>query len=221
MRRDLFQIVQKYENLKLINGQKRNCPYWMNKLKDGEVFIRGQFNGKGSWQYIQSALNSALKKEHLDDKILPQEKLQKLARRHRIGIDCSGFVYRVFEHLGLSNIFPENINHTNANIITTSQISLKVDKIKDIRPLDLIRMLGGKHIAVVINKTDQEIEYAHSSDKTVIQGVHRGTVQIRYPEKGLESQLWAEKTKKGENFGKKYFNPQRGDSVRRLKFFYE
>ncbi len=219
----LNQIVKKYENINLDNGQIVPCPYWMNKLKIGKVFIRGQFNGKGTWQEIQKAMNKALTQEEgLYQKIIPAEKIQKLAKRHRIGIDCSGFIFRVLEYTSPSfkQLFPLGINKTNAKILTEKHISRRVLKAKDIIPGDLIRMMGGKHATIILQNDGKTITYAHSSARsTLLKGVHRGRINIVNPQQGLEFQAWEEKASKGENFGKKYFNPQKGDSIRRLPLF--
>lgn len=216
----LNQIVKKYETISLNNGQEIPCPYWMNKLRKGRVFIRGQYNGKGSWHEIQKALNEALAKENVR-RVISYEKIQKLAKRHRIGIDCSGFIFRVLEHTNPSfkQLFPFGINKTNAKMLTDKHITRLILKAKDIMPGDLIRMMGGKHAAIILKNDGRIITYVHSATSTLIRGVHRARIKVAYPQKGLEFQTWEEKTNKKENFGKKYFNPQKGDSIRRLTHF--
>lgn len=218
----ILQIVEKYEKIKCINGQTTNAPYWMNKMENGKVVLRGEFNGKGNWENIEKALNEAMINENIKDPLSDQE-LIKLSKRNRIGIDCSGYAYRILEYLekqnqikDLSNIFPKGINKTNANTLTSLDNTVEIKSVLDIKPLDLIRMHEGKHLLVVIQNDAKKIEYTHSSSITEKKGVHRGTINIIIPTKGLEHQQWNEKTENGNNYKEKYFNPINNDSVRRI-----
>jgi hypothetical protein len=74
----------------------------------------------------------------------------------------------------------------------------------------------GRHVAIVVKAVPRQLIYAHS---TYGAGPHLGKIQILDPNQGLDSQIWLEKTRKGENYGKKYFYPQKGDGVRRLKMW--
>src|SRR3989337_2892982 len=90
---------------------KTRCPYWMNKINKGKVVFRGKFNGKGSSQEIKAALKKSLIKLPPNTRVT-QENVFKLAKRERIGIDCSGLVYQILDkllnyyHLSLSQVFP-------------------------------------------------------------------------------------------------------------------
>lgn len=218
----ILEFVKHFTEME-IDGLVINCPYWMNRLKNSKVTLRGFANGKGSAQQIREELLKRLKKltPRLRFEKNP-ENLRKFAKRERIGIDCSGFGYRVLEQLykNLDKVFEGGINKTNVKRLTNPNYSKEIRNIKDFRLGDMIRLWSGKHIAVIIDINDKEIVYAHcSSLSTQIQGAHTSAIKIIDAGKTLADQIWKEKTKTGENFGKKRFNPQRGDGVFRLKIF--
>lgn len=220
-----------YEEMN-INGTIFNCPYWMNKIKNGKVVLRGFKDGKGEADEIRTSLNDKLDTLEINDThpITPLF-LRKLAKKERIGIDCSGFVYRVLDELtrlkyhncnikSLDGVFSGGINKTNADTLTHRKYSDPVNNIADYRHGDLIRMMGGKHVLVIISVTDSRIIYAHSSHITETQGVHRGQIRITDVNESLDRQDWLEETKDGQNFGFKHFHTDKGDGVYRLKIFY-
>ena len=224
-------FIQQYTELN-INGVVINCPYWMNKLAAGKVIRRGFANGKGSANEIKNELINRLNKLSSDAGFeLTPRNLRKFARRERIGIDCSGFVFRVLDellHLGfgnteiknMDNIFDGGISKTNVKRLTSSQYSMEITDIRDFKVGDMIRLCGGRHAAIVIGVNQKEILYAHSSWlSTKIQGVHTSTIQISKENKSLGEQKWEEETRSGENFGIKRFNTEKGDGVFRLKIF--
>lgn len=227
----ILEFIQQYEELN-INGVVINCPYWMNKLADGKVILRGFANGKGSAKEIREELikrlhnlSSGLKFE------LTPENLRKFARRERIGIDCSGLAYRILDELlnlsfrntkfkNLDNVFDGGINKTNVKRLTSPQYSKEITNIKDFKLGDMIKLWGGKHIAIIIRNDKKEILYAHSSRfSTKVQGVHTSIIQIIEVNNSLSAQKWIEETRSGENFGKKRFDAEKGDGVFRLKIF--
>lgn len=215
-----------------IDGVVIPCPYWMNRLKDGKVIVRGFANGKGSAGEIREELEKELISLSGDERFkLTAENLRKFARRKRTGIDCSGFVYRVLDQLlrlgiggtkykNLDEAFDGGIYKTDAKRLTGLQYCREIRNIKDFRVGDMIRLWGGKHIAIIIEVNDKEIIYAHSSSlSTKIQGVHTSFIRIIDADKPLENQIWDEKTRSGGNFGKKRFITEKGDGVFRLKIF--
>ncbi|KKR34388.1 MAG: hypothetical protein UT63_C0002G0033 [Candidatus Gottesmanbacteria bacterium GW2011_GWC2_39_8] len=216
----VYKFIEPFLKMRVGNKTVR-CPYWMNKLQDGKVKVRGRFNGKGTAQEIEKALNEAVGKYHSN---LP---LRKIAKKERIGIDCSGFVYQILEkiyqekELGkkLDEVFSGGINRTNANTLTGSKFSQGVNKVSEINIGDLVRLMGGTHVLIVVKKTSKYITYAHSSDRrTKIKGVHLGKIVITDQNGDLSKQVWLEKSPEGDSFGK-YFRPGKGDSIFRLKSF--
>lgn len=206
-----------------------HCPYWMNKIKNKQVVLHGFLDGKGDANQIRQELVSRLK-DYSSSDASNQDFLRKFARRERIGIDCSGFAYRFLNKLAslrynncqvdtLDKVFGKGINKVDANQLTSKQNTVLVKKVSDARTGDLVRMMGGKHVAVILEVKNDLIFYIHSSNLTNEQGAHIGRIQITNIGQSLKYQLWLEETRNGYNFGKKYYHEEKGDGIYRLKIF--
>ncbi len=214
-----------------INGTIINCPYWMNKIVAGRVKIRGFANGKGEAISIKNELIKKLNNLSDDTKFSVNAlNLQKFAKRERIGIDCSGLVYRIIEELVrlkygsckinfITDIYKGGINGTNAATLTSDIYCKKVSDISKCRLGDLIRINGGKHVAMIVDLNDGFIEYIHSHGSTKVQGVHRERIKIIDSSKTLDYQEWQESMRRGDNFGIMKFKSSQGDGIYRLKIF--
>lgn len=231
--KDFQELIQPFLDLYLrmdIGNTVISCPYWMNKMREGKVVLRGFANGKGSAQEIKDELVKKVRQSN----ITPSDPvaLIKLARRERIGIDCSGLSYRILNEIiragiiqknwevnSLDKIFAGGINRTNVVRLTSKEYSEKIIKISGVRPGDLVRMMGGKHALLILGRSERQIKYIQSSKSTADWGVHEGIINVNDWTKPLESQDWQEKTKKGDNFGRRYFHPDKGDGIYRLKVF--
>lgn len=225
----IYRFINQYIQMD-VEGLVVNCPYLANKIKDGQVVMRGYLNGKGKAEEIHQELVKRIKERKDKNTKLTPLYIQKFAKRERIGIDCSGFAYRVLGELvrlkyknslvsDISDVFKKGINRTNADILTSEDYCIKIKKISSIQLGDLIRMMRGKHVVVVLEIKNSQIIYVHSSHLTKVQGVHLGIIKIKDFTKSLEHQYWLEKTRRGSNFGKKYFHEEKGDGVYRLKIF--
>lgn len=207
------------------------CPYWMNKIVNDKVAVRGIFNGKGTARQIQRSILMRL--NHHPDRLQLQESansLKKFARANRIGLDCSGLAYRILARLvqlnyfnckarSLNDVFTGGIRKTNSLRLTGPKYAVVVEKWSQYRLGDLIRINGAHHVAVILSVKNELLTYVHSSWSTSVTGVHKGTIRQLDPNGNLGDQFWQEKTKLGENFGKKYFHENKGDNVYRLKIF--
>lgn len=207
------------------------CPYWMNKLSNGKVAVRGIFNGKGTAKQIQRVILARLSKHperlyHLKT----DQSLVKFARSIRIGLDCSGLAYRMLARLvqlnyfdckvrSLNDVFTDGIRKTNSLRLTSPAYAVSVEKWNQYRLGDLIRINGAHHVAVILSVKNNLLTYVHSSWSTSVTGVHKGIIKLLRPAGNLGDQLWEEKTKHGENFGNKFFHPTKGDNVYRLNIF--
>ncbi len=225
--------LQRYLKLYLemdIMGKIINCPYWSNKIKNNQVLLRGFLNGKGNPEKIKEKLIERIKKSNIASEMLSIKFINKFAKRERIGIDCSGLAYRLLDKLvklhyrncsfsSLDNIFKQGINKVNADLLCQFPYSIKIEHLKDIQIGDLIRMMGGGHVAVIVSIEKDQIAYIHSSHLSEIQGVHLSKIIIIDQKKSLKDQRWIEKTKSGDNFGAKYFKKEKGDGIFRLRIF--
>lgn len=220
-------IIEKYLdnwlNMK-VGHVTLNCPYFSNMIRNGIVILSGFMGGKGEYGDINRELNKAVSaNQKIDDK----QDIGKLARRNRIGIDCSGFVFRFLSQLtrlkyqncqvsSLEQVFPDGIFRTNADKLTRGNHMIKVKLLSQVMLGDLIRINNGRHVAVVIKNKNNVITYIHSSKATKESGVHTGKIMINEINQTLK---WKERTNNNINFGDKYFHPQNGDGVFRLKIF--
>ena len=88
------EIIQNYLSLPFSNQPGVRCPYFNNRTAK----IRGGLNahiGKGTpADIVEEAIIFALK-EKLDLKNFSSGELTKFLVDHRLGVDCSGFVYHV------------------------------------------------------------------------------------------------------------------------------
>lgn len=113
----------------------------------------------------------------------------------------------------------------SAKTLTSPLNTTEVYAVKDIQIGDLIRISRERdHVLIVTrithdeNDTITQVEYAHSSSvNTQMRGPHYGYITIKDAQKGLDAQEWLENTKRNENYGKEFYRPDLGDSVRRLK----
>ncbi|MBI3955060.1 hypothetical protein HY338_01340 [Candidatus Gottesmanbacteria bacterium] len=201
-----------------------NCPYYANKIRNGKVVLSGFKGGKGDFCDINNELNKIVA---ANPSISGKKDIFKLARRNRIGIDCSGFVFRLLAELirlkyqncevtNLEQVFPNGIYRTNADELTRGEHISGVKLITHSRLGDLIRMNKGHHVAMVIENEKNEITYIHSSNVTIETGVHLGKIMVNDQNQTL---VWRETTKNNINFGDKYYHPQNGDGIYRLKIF--
>jgi len=222
------KYIKRYTEMD-INGILINCPYWANKIKESKVIARGFQDGKGEACDLQKELIRKILENRMV--VSGSKDIIKLALRERIGIDCSGFVYRVLEKLvekryrdctfsTHQEVFTAGITRTNSDTLTSSKYSYPIKTVTEIIPGDMIRISGGKHIAVIIQNSKDKIIYAHSSSKTAVFGVHLGVIKVLDDSKTLDKQEWTERTKYKEDYKKTSYDENKGDGVFRLKIFH-
>lgn len=234
--RETSQALDKtYESYsRLFVGKKEiRSPYWLNKLSRG---VLGPFGGKGRAEDLTKATQEAAIREGFDLSKMSAQEILSFMRKKRIGVDCSGFVFWMLDSFdkekggngiiddipGISGKFPAS--RANVETLTRKEISIPVEKVKNIKLGDMIRLRAGRHIAIITaitrNKEGKivEIEYAHSSLFSREKGVHKNIIKIFDEEKDIGFQDWLEQAEKLESY-KKHYLPQKGDGVRRLKIW--
>lgn len=240
-----FEIAEKTINVPYSiskEGQKRA----IGELSSAGVTDRfANYGGKGTPAQIKELVLGSAKKEHFDLQKSTSSEIENFMMVQGIGVDCSGFVYYVLDQYlrreknkNLDTIilrYPgiigkierfllqkNRVRRSSASTLTNDLNTIKIQKVKDMRPGDMIRVTHsdwkGKHIIIIVEINNENITYAMTSQYTKKQGARFGIIKIRDKNKGLESQEWQEKTKKGANYGQDAFDPKRGDSVRRLKY---
>jgi hypothetical protein len=191
-----------------IYEQYNNVPYYINKSKN--KFLKNINRGKASPKEIDLFI---LNKNN--NKALKGKNKYNFLKENKVGIDCSGFVSYILEELALKNKDKhiwEIIHNTtknpikifyshkirpisskmNADILTNDINSITIKKINDIKPGDLIRMNGGKHIAIISEvhynkKNVSKIIYWQSTENI---GACESEIIIKDPNKELKDQLW-------------------------------
>ncbi len=223
-------FIKKYTEMN-IKGTIIHCPYWMNKLDSGNVRMRGFENGKGKAEVIRKELIRRIDELPAESKFpINAININKFAKRERIGIDCSGLVYRILEELvrltyrnckinSLTDMYKGGINRTNAAALTSDIYCEEVSDIRNSRLGDFIKINGGKHVAMILDLNNGYIVYIHSHGRTKIQGVHKERIKIIDSTRSLDYQKWQEKMRTGDNFGKMKFKSSLGDGIFRLKVF--
>ena len=188
--KQIYAFVKQYTQME-INGKKVHCPYWMNKITAERKIIRGFQDGKGKAEDIKNEIAKLLVQTN---KVTPPQLLiRKLSKSKRIGIDCSGFVYRVLEELvrlkyqgtnlnSLEDLFTGGVTRTNADRLTSYEFSVPIKKVAQIRLGDMIRLQKGRHIALILEVKKKEIIYCHASQQsTKIKGAHLSKIIIKNP----------------------------------------
>jgi hypothetical protein len=215
--RELNKIYKKFAELKLGN-RKVATPYRMNDdPQSGPAF-----QGKSSPEVITETAINLANHEGVDLSTLSDEQIRQFLEAHKLGIDCSGFAYRLLDFVS-KKIFKKNlqeatgldhVGNTNVELLTSTDFSVPVDKISDIKPADLIKVHSAEkpsHVIVVLEVKKKQIIYAHSSASSTPTGVHTSFIKITDSTKPLAQQQWA------EQYLLRNWNHKLGDGVHRLK----
>lgn len=236
------KLVNKYFNIKA-GPFTVDCPYFQNVADRGGEPV---FLGKGLPQEIEAEFNKILGLRPERIKTLEPPSVRHNMVMANLGIDCSGFAVRILDSFlsekGLGNIRkntkPRNLSpfsllrhnfrpytSISANDITSLRNCLKIIKLNDVLPGDLIR-IGSIHVVVVtevekVNGRTKKITYCHSTwDYFDQHGVRKGNIIIKNLALPLEKQSWDEYYR-GRNWVLEDFlkAKEKDRGIRRLKSF--
>lgn len=195
-----------------LGGKKVATPYRRNEY--GSYQKTGTaFQGKSSAKTILEVTEKLAGQQHFDLDKASAEEIRQFMRQNKLGIDCSGFVYRMLDHLtqclGLGNLQKaagmEHVGRTNVAKMTSEQFSIPIKNFSQAHPGDIIRLNSNGdllHGVTVLDNQDGIITYAHSSTVTPTGGVYCG--EIHNGEFPQDLKLFK-------------FNTMAGDGVKRLK----
>jgi len=227
----LKKFLRDFLALEIVPGKKVRLPYWRNKRLVGGRWQQGPEGGKGTPAQLRRITLEKARQAGLDLTKMKASQIRKFMRQKRIGLDCSGFAFQVLQFLfpgfwrGLKKAPGRSKNprrRFNAAALTSPANTVRVDKVENILPGDLIPFsFKGKkidHVAVVVEKRPKQIIYAHSSQKTKVEGVHLGKIKIISSGQNLAEQEWEEKIKTGESLKKFALQPLKERGVRRIKY---
>lgn len=200
---EIVSLYEEYNDIKV--------PYFRSRKS---LQLRKRvFKGKGSFTEIQNEI-SKLQKNNQSN-----ESIQLLLVKNNIGIDCSGFISHLYNaytmvkykkpiwnffsrpstnpfQLLLFKIQPI-VSKLNAATLTSDLNTKTIQKVKDIRPLDLIKFSGGRHVGLIYQIFQnggkvERIDYIHATEGT---GITKNTIRIIDEEKNIFAQEWEGKTK--------------------------
>ncbi len=165
-----------------IEGKKVAIPYRIN-IPPLEHPAR---QGKSSPEVILNQLRKDAKSEDFNLKTATTEEIIQFMEEHKLGIDCSGFTYRMLEilceELGMGNLQEngfDNVGRTNVLALTSSEHAIKINSFAEAQPGDIIRLNSEdeiKHCVLIIEKRGSDFLYAQSSGITKITGIHMDTI---------------------------------------------
>lgn len=160
-----------------IGDKKVPIPYRIN-IPPEEHPVR---QGKSSPEDILNQLIWDAKDQNFDLTKSSVEEVREFMIKNKLGIDCSGFAYRMLDFLvhqtkgkHLTNFGFDNVGRTNVNALTSDQFSDPVLNFSQVKPGDIIKANSEKkipHCMIVLEKTPQKIIYAHSTGKDKQNGV--------------------------------------------------
>ena len=188
-------LYQRYQSIPM--------PYFI--APQSKTLKRKIYKGKGRIEDIEGVLRG-----YTNDTRPKSEILKSLT----IGIDCSGFVTWLYDaytmdkegkriwtyfqrktknplDMILFKIQPV-VSMLNAATLTSDLNCTKIKATKDIRPMDLIKLSGGKHVVLVHtvyldNNIPVKFSYIHATSGV---GVCMGYVNITEPDKEVTMQDW-------------------------------
>ena len=201
-------LYQAYEQFLLpVFNKKVPMPYRINIPPDEHPAKQG----KRTPEVILKQLQEDARNQNFDLQKASMEETREFMRKNQLGIDCSGFAYRILDFLvqkikgkSLEDFGFPHVGITNVNILTSDEFSVPIDNFTNAQPGDLIRLDskavdGIPHCLVIL---DSIITYAHSSRQTNPDGVH--TAQIKDEKFPDDLKMFR-------------FKKEEGDGIRRLK----
>jgi hypothetical protein len=206
-------LYQAYDQFMLpLGGKKIPTPYHRNK-KGSYQKPKPQFQGKSSARTILKTAQKLAQDKNFDFEKATTEEIRQFLTDNKLGIDCSGFIYRMLDYLvqklGKGNLQQaagvEHIGRTNVAKLTSDEFSVPVENFDKAQAGDIIRLNSADdilHGVLILDKKDGVITYAHSSSVTNPSGVHQGQI--------IDGQL-------PEELQQFLYQPEEGDGIRRLK----
>lgn len=195
-----------------LGGKKVPTPYRLNEMDQNNG---PQFQGKSSPEILNKTTKDLAKEQRFNLEEASVEEIREFMIQNKLGIDCSGFVYRVIDFLleklkkgDLQKYGFDHVGRTNAQALTSDHFSDPVG-LSEVRPADLIKVNSSQpipHVMVVLEVKGKKVICAHSSDGV---GVHLSEIEIIDSKKALQDQRWEE-----SYYLEKWSS---GDGVRRLK----
>lgn len=207
-------LWQAYEQFLLpLGGKKVPTPYRRNEFGSYQK-LGPEFQGKSSPQTLTKTTIRLTKEQGFNLSKASVEEIQHFMRKNKLGIDCSGFTYRMLDFLvkklGLGSLEKaagfEHVGRTNVAKLTSDEFTMPIENFGQTQPGDLIKINDSGdilHIMVILENKDDVITYAHSSSATNPDGVSLGKI---ISGKFIDLKVLS-------------YNPSQNNEVRHLKIF--
>lgn len=205
-------LIEAYQQFLLpLGGKLVPTPYRRNE-KGSFQKIGPEFQGKSSPETLIETTKRLAKRQKFDLDKASVEEIRNFMEKNKLGIDCSGFVYRILNYLTeqvkekpLTALGFEHVGRTNVAKLTSKEFSIKIRNFKDAKSGDIIRLDSGTevlHALVLLKRQNNILTYAHSSNITEIKGIHAAEIKNgEFP----------------EDLKPFKFNEKAGDGIYRLK----
>lgn len=203
-------LWEAYEKFLLpLGGKLVPTPYRRNEYGLYQK-VGPEFQGKSSPEVLIRTTKKLAKQQKFNLNKASVEQIKDFMRKNQLGIDCSGFAYRMLNSLAqevkgqpLTVLGFEHVGRTGVVKLTSPEVSTKVNSFKEAKSGDLIRidsaaLDGILHCLVVLDNQKGTLTYAHSSKV----GVHTDQIKNGKFPKDLKA------------FS---YKKQAGDGIRRLK----
>lgn len=195
-----------------LGGKKVPTPYRRNEYGSYQK-VAPEFQGKSSAKTILKTVERLAKEQKFNLNAASIEEIRQFMIENKVGIDCSGFVYRMLDYLvqklGMGNLSKaagvEHVGRTNVAKLSSDKFSIPITSFALAQAGDIIRLNSGDdilHGVLVLDNKNDIITYAHSSSSTNPRGVHKGQIINKQLPDDLKVFL---------------YNPSDGDGIRRLK----
>lgn len=210
-------LIEAYEKFLLPLGGKRvPTPYRRNEIGSLQK-ISPEFQGKSSPEVLRETTERLAKEQGFDLNKASVEEIRNFMMKNKLGIDCSGFAYRVLNQLAektkkkpLTSFGFPHVGRANVAKLTDPKFTKEIS-LQEIKPGDLLKMNSAGdilHCLVITKREGNVVKYIHSSSVTKPNGVHQSEMIIN--NSGLTFE---------EDLGDITYNPTAGDGLRRLKIF--
>lgn len=167
-------LHEAYEKFLLpIGGKIVPTPYRIND-KGNFQKLGPEFQGKSSPQVLTKTVKKLAQQQMFDLDKASIAEIRNFMRKNKLGIDCSGFTYRILNYLvqkvkgkPLTSFGLPHVGRCNVEKLTSSDYTRAVGDLSNSKPGDLIRLWnkhGGLHCLVVFENQKEAITYTQSSE---------------------------------------------------------
>lgn len=153
-----------------VYGKQIPTPYRINIPPDPHP----RRQGKSSPQDILKQLKIDALEQGFSLKSASVDQIHQFMIQNKLGIDCSGFAYRMLDYLflklcgkRLKSAIGSHVGNTNVQKLTSMELSEKIEDVLMVRPGDLVKLNSHKpipHLFVVLESVKGIIKYVHSGN---------------------------------------------------------